>query len=246
MTTDYDAIADKYPELEAISIRFYLELPSLLAALGDLSGDRVLDLACGTGAYTRIFAEMGADKVVGVDLSEQMLALARAHEDKQPLGIEYHRGDVADLDGLGTFDVVAAVYLLHYSPTREHIAKVCAAIAAHLAPGGRFVTAVLNPDIDRARLEYDAYGFRGTVEPGKGDRPDLLTLRMIANPAMALDANCWSREDYEDALAKAGLEDIEWRPFEVSPGGIDKHGKDHWAYYLANPHATIITARRPA
>ncbi|MEZ4435100.1 MAG: methyltransferase domain-containing protein [bacterium] len=243
MVTDYDAIADKYPEIEAISIRYYLELPSLLAALGDLRGQTVLDLACGTGAYSRMFAEAGAEKVVGVDISNEMLEYARAAEAARPLGIEYHHSDVAELPDLGTFDLVAAVYLLHYSPTEAHIAKVCDRIAAHIRPGGRFVSAILNPDLDRSKLAYDQYGFTGRVE--KGDTVDEVILELQMPPYMALHANCWSRAQYEQAMKAAGLTDIEWIPFHVSQAGIDKSGKEHWDYYLANPHATIVTARKP-
>lgn len=242
MVTDYDAIADKYPEIEAISIRYYLELPSFLELLGDVRGKTVLDLACGTGAYTRMFAEAGAARVVGVDISEPMLEFGRAAEKARPLGIEYYHSDVADLPDLGEFNIVAAVYLLHYSPSEDHIAKVCARIASHLKPGGRFVSAVLNPDLDHGKLAYGQYGFTGEVVRGKVVDEVVLTMHMP--PFMSLRANCWSRGQYEDAMRQAGLVDIEWVPFQVSQAGVDKSGRAHWDYYLANPHATLVAARR--
>src|SRR5262249_23606328 len=54
------------------------ELPSLLSLLPDLSGSRVLDLGCGAGQLAHYLAEQGAAEVIGVDLSERMLELARA------------------------------------------------------------------------------------------------------------------------------------------------------------------------
>src|SRR5919205_4191680 len=55
-----------------------LEQPILLALLPDVAGRRVLDLGCGAGQLAHHLATRGAAEVVGVDLSERMLALARA------------------------------------------------------------------------------------------------------------------------------------------------------------------------
>jgi 2-polyprenyl-3-methyl-5-hydroxy-6-metoxy-1,4-benzoquinol methylase len=68
---------------------------TVLEVLGDLTGLSVLDLACGEGYYSRLFRANGASRVVGVDLSEKMIELARASEAQSPLGIEYAACDVA-------------------------------------------------------------------------------------------------------------------------------------------------------
>src|SRR3989441_2001512 len=54
------------------------EYPSFMALLPDVSRCRVLDLGCGAGQLARHLAERGAAEVIGVDISERMLALARA------------------------------------------------------------------------------------------------------------------------------------------------------------------------
>src|SRR5262245_45018634 len=54
------------------------ELADLLALLPEIDSRRVLDLGCGAGQLARHLATMGAADVVGVDVSERMLALARA------------------------------------------------------------------------------------------------------------------------------------------------------------------------
>ena len=51
----------------------------------------MVDLACGEGHYTRMLPSLGASKVVGLDRSEGMIALARAQESEHPLGIELSR-----------------------------------------------------------------------------------------------------------------------------------------------------------
>src|SRR5438034_11057589 len=54
------------------------EWPTLRSMLPPLEGLRVLDLGCGFGAFARWARKNGADSVLGVDLSEKMLARARA------------------------------------------------------------------------------------------------------------------------------------------------------------------------
>ncbi|MBI2172046.1 MAG: class I SAM-dependent methyltransferase [Chloroflexi bacterium] len=91
--------------------------PTLLRVLGNVSGRRVLDLACGNGALARQLARKGA-KVVGVDLAPTLVARAQRRESRPaptrsgplgtPLGISYHVSDAGDLGlfGDGAFDVV--------------------------------------------------------------------------------------------------------------------------------------------
>jgi magnesium-protoporphyrin O-methyltransferase len=80
----------------------------------DLSGKRILDAGCGTGAFAVEAARRGAD-VVAIDLSPTLVALAR---DRLPAElasrIEFCSGDMLD-PALGTFDhVVAMDSVIHY------------------------------------------------------------------------------------------------------------------------------------
>src|SRR5215472_4207775 len=54
------------------------EWPALRALLPDLRGCKVLDLGCGFGWFCRWARQRGASRVVGVDVSEKMLARASA------------------------------------------------------------------------------------------------------------------------------------------------------------------------
>ncbi len=97
-------------------------------------GDRVLDVACGPGNFTRDFARAAGDGlVIGVDASPTMLGVAV--RDTDAANVAYVRGDACDLPFRdGCFDAVccfAALYLIE-EPMRalEEIVRV-------LAPGGR-------------------------------------------------------------------------------------------------------------
>jgi len=90
---------------------------------GDLTGLRLLDAGCGTGALAVAAAARGAD-VIAVDVSGQLVAIAR---ERTPAGvaIDYRVGDMLSPD-LGTFDhVVAMDSLIHY-PTSDIVAVVAA------------------------------------------------------------------------------------------------------------------------
>jgi len=73
------------------------------------AGQRVLDVACGTGLVARLAAPRVAPSgsVVGLDVSEGMLAVARAHAAEVGLAIDWQRGDAAALPFAdATFDVI--------------------------------------------------------------------------------------------------------------------------------------------
>jgi SAM-dependent methyltransferase len=77
---------------------------AVLAALGDIADATVLDVGCGTGATSRALAETGAREVVGVDLSEPMIAAARAST--AHASVRYEACDVLTLDAADEFDVI--------------------------------------------------------------------------------------------------------------------------------------------
>ncbi|HEU0023227.1 MAG TPA: methyltransferase domain-containing protein [Thermoleophilaceae bacterium] len=97
-------------------------------------GDRVLDVACGPGNFTREFAPAAkSGLVVGVDASRTMLA--RAVTETRHRNVAYLRGDAADLPFRdGAFDAVccfAALYLI------EEPMRAVGELVRVVAPGGR-------------------------------------------------------------------------------------------------------------
>src|SRR5712691_4974999 len=79
--------------------------PSVEALMGPIAGQRVCDLACGQGRVARHLTDLGA-RVVGIDLSAKLLAIARRREEAEPRGIAYLLADAQNLAGVadGVFD----------------------------------------------------------------------------------------------------------------------------------------------
>jgi SAM-dependent methyltransferase len=125
-------------------------VPAVLQALSrrvlDLAapreGERVLDLACGTGIVARTVAPIvgAAGSVVGIDVLPPMLAVARSVPAPDGASIEWREGDATALDlSDSSFDLVICQQGLQFFPDREATASEVLRV---LAPGGRFVAAV--------------------------------------------------------------------------------------------------------
>src|SRR5918996_3056005 len=124
-----------------------MEHADLLALLPDVDGRRVLDLGCGAGQLAHHLATLGAAEVVGIDVSERMLALARA--DCAHPRVTYHRAAVEQASfPSGRFEVVVSSLVLHYV---DDYRGLVARIAQWLAPGGVLVYSTEHP-IYTARL----------------------------------------------------------------------------------------------
>ena len=105
-------------------------------------GERVLDVACGTGVVTRLAAErVGGGAVAGLDVNPGMLQVARqASGDK---AIEWHEASAEALPlGDGTFDVVLCQMGLQFVPDRLGAVREMRRV---LVPGGRVVLNVPGP-----------------------------------------------------------------------------------------------------
>lgn len=86
-----------------------------------IKGNNFLDLACGTGELSVRFAEKGF-KVTGVDLSTDMLAVARAKAESHGVMIPLFEQDMAELEGLGSFDIIGIFCdSLNYLLTEEKV-----------------------------------------------------------------------------------------------------------------------------
>ena len=86
-------------------------------------GKRVLEIGCGIGTDAEQFAKNGAH-YVGIDLSDESLALSKKRFEVFGLEGEFHNIDMTDLEALkklGTFDLVYSYGVIHHFPNIEKI-----------------------------------------------------------------------------------------------------------------------------
>lgn len=117
------------------------EWPALRALVPDLRGKKVVDLGCGFGWFSRWAREQGAAEVLGLDVSEKMLARARTMTRDDT--VTYRRGDLENLDlAQASFDLAYSSLAFHYI---EDISGLLANVHRALVPGGRLVASVEHP-----------------------------------------------------------------------------------------------------
>ena len=116
------------------------EWPALRALLPALCNRRVIDLGCGFGWFCRWACEQGAAHVLGIDVSEKMLARARSAASD---GITYRRADMEFLDlPEASFDLAYSSLAFHYI---ENLRTLLGKVYRALAPGGRLVFSIEHP-----------------------------------------------------------------------------------------------------
>lgn len=109
--------------------------------LPDLHNKRVLDLGCGFGWHCQYAVEQGAKHVMGVDISEKMLEVAK--QKHQAFNIEYMHMAIEDIDfPANTFDVVISSLAFHYI---ESFSDICKKVNHSLSSGGDFIFSVEHP-----------------------------------------------------------------------------------------------------
>ena len=123
MKNDYDKFAKERQEQlkkgEKRPHRF-IEKPMMRELLPNLTGKKVLMLGCGTGEESLMLNEFGATDIVGIDLSEESIRLAK---ESYP-NCEFLVGDMHKLPFENdSFDFVYSSLAIHYSGTPEDVYK---------------------------------------------------------------------------------------------------------------------------
>ncbi|MGW6913352.1 class I SAM-dependent methyltransferase [Kitasatospora sp. NPDC054939] len=240
----YDEIGEAFEGFKTLPLTRYGEVPSFLALVGDVSGRSILDLACGTGFYSREFKRRGASDVLGVDISSAMIEAAQAMEDANPLGARYEVGDIAELPEYDKpFDLAVAVQAFNYAPDVATIELMCRNIHRSIAEGAEFFAFVQSPDFRFDGPSLAKYGFLceslgEETEIGPKER-----LTALLDPPISFIANPPSRAVYENSLAAAGFRDITWVPLEISAAGRKEFGEKFWEDHDGNPPLTMLRCR---
>jgi SAM-dependent methyltransferase len=169
-------------------------------------GDRVLDVCCGSGASAIPAAEAvgPAGAVVGVDLAERLLALARAKAATLGLKhVRFEKGDMLDLDFAGRdFDAVVCVFGVFFVPD---MAAAVRSLWRAVRPGGRLAITTWGPRF----FEPGSTAFWNAV---RDVRPDLHKgfnpWDRISDPQAVVALLRESGVAHADAVAEAGMHPI--------------------------------------
>ncbi|SNX56085.1 ubiquinone/menaquinone biosynthesis C-methylase UbiE [Streptomyces sp. TLI_55] len=188
----FDALGDRYDEAFPHKEGQVAAAEWLVRSLP--TGSRALDLGCGTGIPTALqLAEAGFD-VVGVDLSDGMVALAR----KNVPGGRFQQADIADLRpggplDLGRFEAVAAFFSLLMLP-RAEIPLALRTVHHLLVPGGLFALSMVEADVDDFSIPFVGESIR---------------------------VSGYLREELREVVEAAGFEIVDESSFTYAPASAD-------------------------
>ncbi|MCJ1319635.1 hypothetical protein MMC15_004971 [Xylographa vitiligo] len=255
MSTQYDKLGRLYNEMHSTPAQIMLP-ENTRAALGDISGYDVPDLACGAGFYSNLLVEWGAAHVFGIDISSEMIKVAESNlkSDKTD-SIKYRIGDCTMPDLLKTlgisderqFDLVHGAWLLNYAATEEELTSMWRNIASNLKPGGRFVGIIPNLDADfsyEKPFDDPKYGVTTraieTVTHGYKVRVTAHTAGLVEFENYILNGD----HVYERSAAAGGMCEVKWKAVSPRPEDIERMEEGFWDDFLARPFSAVCTAVR--
>lgn len=227
---------------KADQAKFYREggnklYPEEIALLGDLSGMSIVHLQCNSGQDTLSMRQLGAEKVLGIDISDEAISFARRLSADSGVEAAFMRADVYDWLASATrgderWDVVFCSYgaLIWLSD----LTAWASGIAAILRPGGRFVTVEYHPiemmfdEASRHRMPYSTHGRPVTWEDGVTDyvaesRPVIPPpgwvdgVQGFQNPHVAHEFH-WGTSEIITSLLAAGLRLEHFREYDYCNG----------------------------
>lgn len=179
------------------------------------AGNRLLDIACGTGVHANLLSQHY--QVEGLDLDAKMLSVAR----KKYPAIHFHHGDMVDFKLKRQFDAAICLFSsIGYVKTKARLGKAIRNMARHLAPGGvllvepwfspeqwnvgsSFMTTVSQPDLKIARVSHSRR--RGNVSILEFQYL-IGTPKGIERASEIHEMGLFTHEEYLSAFHAAGLE----------------------------------------
>ena len=247
MVTDYNEnrIAEQYQQAKAQSWRAHAETCSFMNLIGDVDGKRVLDVACGEGHFTRLLRQAGAVEVVGIDISERMIELARQQETRQPLGIEYRVEDARAVAEHADFDLVVGAWLLVYAQTRAELVQMCRGLASRLRSGGRLVTVVGNPAVYGLDPlpDYRKYGFQLALSGRAVEGAPTKYILLLEDSTLEIENYYMPIAAYESAFAQTGFANFAVHRPEAS---LTPEGEpDFWDDFMQHPSFLLLDCVKP-
>ncbi|MGP0063670.1 MAG: class I SAM-dependent methyltransferase [Isosphaeraceae bacterium] len=170
-----------------------LEGPAVRAWFGPLAGRRALDIGCGTGRHTLALIEAGAAEIAALDLTPEMMALARAKVAGRHSRVHWIRHALPEPLPFrnATFDLAVLGLVAEHI---DDLARALREVARVLTPGGRCIVSALHPD-------RTAEGQRARfIDPRTGLRHPIATFHRAIEEYLAVGRTAGLRLEGEQTL----------------------------------------------
>ncbi|MFT4414345.1 class I SAM-dependent methyltransferase [Fredinandcohnia humi] len=149
---DNETFFNGYSKLRKSGVTYndFVEQPAIKSAISNLHGKNILDLGCGTGQFAKYCVANGASKVVGIDISRNMIE--QATKENKHEKIEYMCTSIEDLELPNQkFDVIISSLAIHYI---DDYPALIEKVNQLLTTNGEFIFSIEHP-IVTARKEMN-------------------------------------------------------------------------------------------
>jgi SAM-dependent methyltransferase len=196
--------AGAYATLEFANTYYlaYRDLPTILAQR--VTGTKALDFGCGTGRSTRFLRKIGF-QVTGVDISEDMLRIARAQD---PAG-DYRLVPEDNFSEFApeTFDLIVSLFTFDNVPTGAKV-RIFSDLRSLLRPEGTFVSVVSSPEI--YTHEWASFTTKDFPENAAARSGDVVRIIVTDHQdRRPVEDILWTDESYRAVYREASLQAIE-------------------------------------
>lgn len=243
--TQYDDFYNEYlavRELKVSDVNEYTLFEQISSRLKDKD---IIDLACGDGSCTRKLKKLDANKVIGVDISEAMINIAKDIELSGKLGIEYINTPVETMNiRHSSFDIATAFYLLHYAKSKKQLGDMLKNIFTVLKNGGEFLSINSNTSnefwLQPNYLNKYGVGYRidGPLKSGSS----LYVSLTNENASVEVEIYHYTKEDYRQASEEAGFIEIEFLPLSLPEYMM---GAPYWDRLLKLNPMHLMKCKKP-
>ena len=204
-----------------------LVFPGAERLLAPKKGERILDVACGEGAFSRMLAKAHDLHVVGIDAAPSLIQIAKRQAPKRA---DYETLDARELSkrfSPASFDAAACILAIQ---NIDPFAPVIEGVSRALKPGGRFVIVMNHPSFRIPRQSGWGWDEARKLQYRRVDKYlSSFEVPIQAHPGAAPDKKTWSYhrplQAYVSALAANGfaVDAIEeWASHRKSEGGRAK------------------------
>lgn len=126
----------------------FVEQPAIKSLISNLSGKTILDLGCGTGQFSKYCIENGASKVLGIDISRNMIE--QANKENQHKEIDYICTPIEDFELQNKkFDIIISSLAIHYIEDYSALVKK---VSGLLDKSGEFIFSTEHPIVTARKV----------------------------------------------------------------------------------------------
>ena len=202
----YDLIVESFEPYQAL-LREVRGLVERSYAGTDRASVKILDVACGTGTVALELARHGYS-VVGVDVVEPLVRIARERRTSVPAKLEFEHLDVAadPVPGAGTYDVLVSMHTLYWHPNPQALLEGC---RRALKPGGHAVFLTYSRPARVVRTFQEVRARQGTAAAVRALR--WLVPTALFESFRDYEPHYMGQEEFHGLLAGAGFEVVEAR-----------------------------------